>query len=70
MIPDEIDSIKLDIHETRDINDNHVNGSLLVIWRDLDKIIPLKPKMMYITNVKPGEIKGPHLHTKRTTNIG
>ena len=67
MILDEIDSIKLDIHETRDINDNHVNGSLLVIWRDLDKIIPLKPKMMYITNVKPGEIKGPHLHTKRTT---
>ena len=67
MIPDEIDSIKLDIHETRDINDNHVNGSLLVIWRDLDKIIPLKPKLMYITNVKPGEIKGPHLHTKRTT---
>ena len=67
MILDEIDSIKLDIHETRDINDNHVNGSLLVIWRDLDKIIPLKPKLMYITNVKPGEIKGPHLHTKRTT---
>lgn len=67
MIPDEIDSIKLDIHETRDINDNHVNGSLLVIWRDLDKIIPLEPKLMYITNVKPGEIKGPHLHTKRTT---
>ena len=67
MIPGEIDSIKLDIHETRDINDNHVNGSLLVIWRDLDKIIPLEPKLMYITNVKPGEIKGPHLHTKRNS---
>ena len=67
MIPGKIDSIKLDIYETRDINDNHVNGSLMVIWRNWDKIIPLDPQMMYITNVKSGEIKGPHLHTKRTT---
>ena len=67
MIPGEIDSIKLEKHETSDIKDGHVNGSLIVIWRDWDKIIPNDPKMVYITNVKPGEIKGPHLHTKRTT---
>tara|TARA_B110001454_G_scaffold219059_1_gene249675 strand:- start:2248 stop:2706 length:459 start_codon:yes stop_codon:yes gene_type:complete len=68
MIPGEIDSIKLDEYETHDIKDNnHVNGSLMLIWRDWDKIIPYEPKMIYLTDVKSGEIKGPHLHKKRTT---
>jgi len=58
---------KLEQYETKDIVDNHVNGNLMVIWRDWDKILPSEPKMIYVSNVKPGEIKGPHLHTKRTS---
>lgn len=60
-----IRSIKLEKHPTKSIVDNHVNGSLTVIWRDWDKIISLEPKMVYVTSVNPGEVKGPHLHTKR-----
>ena len=36
--------IKLEKHSTKDIIDDHVNGSLTVIWRDWDKIIPFEPK--------------------------
>ena len=57
---------KLEKHETKNIHDQHVNGSLTVIWRDWDKIIN-EPKMIYTTLVNPGEIKGPHLHSKRTS---
>jgi len=60
-----INSIKLQKHFTKDINDAHVNGSLTVIWRDWDKLIEFEPKMVYVTSVEPGEIKGPHLHTIR-----
>jgi len=64
---DSINSIKLEKHPTKDIHDQHVNGSLTVIWRDWDKIIEDIPKMIYITSVEPGEIKGPHLHIKRNS---
>lgn len=47
--------------------DNHINGSLTVIWRDWDNIIKNHPKMVYITSVLPGEIKGPHTHTRRSS---
>ena len=57
--------IKLEKHDTRDINKNSVNGSLTVIWRDWDKILKNEPKMVYVSSVNSGEIKGPHLHTKR-----
>lgn len=57
--------INLEIHETRDIIDNHVNGTLSVIWRDWDGILKNSPKMIYVSSVNPGEIKGPHIHTKR-----
>ena len=57
--------IKLEKHETKDIQDNHTNGSLTVIWRDWDNIIKNHPKMIYISSVDSGEIKGPHIHTKR-----
>ena len=57
--------IKLEKHLTKDITDQHVNGSLTVIWRDWDNIITNHPKMVYISSVNPGEIKGPHLHTRR-----
>lgn len=60
-----IKSIKLEKHVTKDIKDQHVNGSLTVIWRDWDKLIDFVPKMIYISSVNPGETKGPHLHTKR-----
>ena len=63
----DIFSVKLEKHLTTDINDQHVNGSLTVIWRDWDNIIKNHPKMVYITSVNPGETKGPHLHTKRNS---
>ena len=65
MINDTIRYIELETHPTRDITDNHVNGSLTVIWRDWDKLLEVEPKMVYVSSVNPGEIKGPHLHTKR-----
>jgi len=59
--------IKLEKHDTKSIIDNHVNGSLTVIWRDWDKIIENHPKMVYVSSVNPGEIKGPHIHLKRNS---
>lgn len=62
---DTIRSIKLNSYPTKDINDEHVNGMLTVIWRDWDDELEVKPEMVYVSTVNPGEIKGPHLHTKR-----
>ena len=58
---------KLEVHETKDIVDEHVNGSLTVVWRDWDKILKNNPKMVYVSSVDPGEKKGPHIHTKRNS---
>jgi dTDP-4-dehydrorhamnose 3,5-epimerase len=60
-------SINLEKHETKDIGDGHVNGSLTVVWRDWDKIIKKEPKMVYVSSVNPREIKGPHIHTERNS---
>ena len=65
MIDDSFNIIDLEKHDTKDIVDGHVNGNLTVIWRDWDEIIEDSPKMVYVTSVNPGEIKGPHLHTLR-----
>ena len=62
-----VKSTKLEIHETKDVNDQHVNGELTVIWREWDKIFDFEPKMIYISSVNKNEIKGPHLHLKRTS---
>ena len=62
---DEIKITKLEKHVTKDIHDNHVNGSLIPVWRDWDKTITIPPKMVYVTSINPGEIKGPHLHVIR-----
>jgi|TARA_B100001540_G_scaffold31430_1_gene27400 dTDP-4-dehydrorhamnose 3,5-epimerase len=59
--------IKLEQHDTKDVSDGHVNGSLTVVWRDWDKIIKNNPKMVYVSSVNPNEIKGPHLHKKRNS---
>lgn len=64
---DTIRIIRLEKHQTRDVNDQHVNGSLTVIWRDWDNILGVAPKMVYTSSVNPWEIKGPHLHTKRNS---
>ena len=61
----EISAIPLDTFPTRDVTDKHENGKLTVIWRDWDKILKFEPKMVYISTVNIGEVKGPHLHTKR-----
>jgi len=66
MDSEKIGFIDLEVHQTKDIIDQHVNGSLTVIWKNRDKILK-EPKMIYITNINPGEIKGPHLHKKRTS---
>ena len=58
--------IRLEKHDTKDINDSHVNGELTVIWRDWDEIINV-PKMVYVNSVNPKQVKGPHLHENRTT---
>ena len=57
----------LERHETKDTQDSHLNGDLTVIWRDWDKIIAKHPKMVYVNSINPGEMKGPHLHKKRTS---
>ena len=64
---DTIRAIKLEKHDTKDIKDNHINGSLTVVWRDWDNIVKNLPKMVYVSSVNSGEVKGPHLHTKRNS---
>ena len=59
--------INLEKHETRDVKDEHTNGTLTVVWRDWDKVILEEPKMVYVSTINPGEIKGPHLHKKRNS---
>ena len=60
-------SVNLEVHDTKDAKSEHVNGSLTVIWRDWDVLLENDPKMVYGSSVNPGELKGPHLHTKRTS---
>ena len=60
-------SIKLESHPTKNIFDEHVNGNLTVVWRDWDNIVKNHPKMVYVSSVNPGELKGPHIHTKRNS---
>ena len=57
---------ELDRHDTKDVSDSHVNGELTVIWRNWDKIIN-QPEMIYLNSVNPREVKGPHIHTNRTS---
>ena len=57
----------LEKHQTKDTKDSHINGSLTVVWRDWDNKIKNDPKMVYVSSVNTGEIKGPHLHKKRTS---
>ena len=59
--------IDLEKHETKDNQDQHVNGSLTVVWRDWDNLIKNHPKKVYVNSVNPGEVKGPHIHKNRTT---
>jgi len=61
----DVESHQLETHETKDLFDQHTNGSLTVVWRDWDDKLNLEPKMIYTTSILPGEIKGPHLHTIR-----
>ena len=44
--------INLEKHQTKDVNDSHINGELTVIWRDWDKILPKNPEMVYVNTVK------------------
>ena len=62
-------SIPLEQHPTKDTNNGHTNVSLTVVWRDWDNIIKNHPKMIYVSSINPGEIKGPHIHTKRESHF-
>jgi dTDP-4-dehydrorhamnose 3,5-epimerase len=62
----EIKTFSLEKHETKDIQDSHVNGSLIPVWRDWDNLVKIHPKMVYVTTINPNEIKGPHLHITRS----
>ncbi len=64
---DIVDEIVLETHLTKNVKDDHINGSLTVIWRDWDKIIKNDIKMIYVSSVNSSEIKGPHIHTKRNS---
>ena len=64
---EKIDCVNLEKHETKDINDEHINGSLSVIYRDYDEVIKNQPKMVYVSSVNSGEIKGPHLNKVRNS---
>jgi len=66
MVLDEFSVYELEKHQTKDIEDSHINGELTVIWRDWDEIIN-SPRMLYVNTVNPGEVKGPHLHKNRTS---
>jgi dTDP-4-dehydrorhamnose 3,5-epimerase len=57
----------LEKHPTKDNETSRINGSLTVVWRDWDEIIKNYPRMVYVSSVNAGEIKGPHLHTKRNS---
>ena len=59
--------IQLETHDTCDIKDGHANGSLSVVYRDWDNIIDFTPKMLYVTSINKGEIKGPHIHLRRNS---
>jgi dTDP-4-dehydrorhamnose 3,5-epimerase len=61
----QIKTFSLEKHETKDIHDGHVNGSLIPVWRDWDNLVKIHPKMVYVTTIEPHEIKGPHLHITR-----
>ncbi len=67
MTSNKIQTWNLEKHPTKDIQDAHVNGDLTVIWRDWDKFLKDYPKMVYISSINPSEVKGPHLHKKRTS---
>ena len=58
---------ELERHQTKDIKDGHVNGELTVIFRDYDKIVKNQVNMIYSNMIMPGEVKGPHIHRKRTS---
>ena len=57
----------LEKHDTKNTSGSNINGSLTVVWRDWDNLIKYEPKMVYVSSVNAGEIKGPHLHTKRNS---
>ena len=59
--------IELERHLTKDVLSEKPNGELTVIWRDWDGIVKNFPKMVYVSSVNSGQIKGPHLHTKRNS---
>jgi len=59
----------LEIIQTKNKNTEKVNGIFLPIWRSWDSKYKISPDMVYFSTIYPGEMKGPHLHKKRTGYI-
>ena len=59
---------ELEVHETKDTKTDATNGELTILWRDWDKIIN-NHQMIYVNLINHCEIKGPHLHKKRTSDF-
>lgn len=69
MNDEKIYSVNLEKHSTKSVSTGMENGSLTVVWRDWDKILKNEPKMVYVSSVNKGEIKGPHNHKKRNSYL-
>ncbi len=54
---------------TKNKETNTENGVFIPVWRNWDSQYSIKPEMVYYTTITPGQMKGPHLHKKRTSNI-
>lgn len=50
---------------TQDIKTKEVNGFLVSLWKDWEKIFKAEPKQVYLNICHPKAIKGPHLHKDR-----
>jgi len=51
-----------------------LNGFFVPVYKNLEQILSTSPlnseiTMVYVTSCFPNEIKGPHLHVKRTGNL-
>ena len=59
--------IPLEIHPTKNIENEKINGTLTVIWRNWDSKLSKNPEMVYVSSANSKEVKGPHIHLRRNS---
>jgi dTDP-4-dehydrorhamnose 3,5-epimerase-like enzyme len=57
--------IPLKKNYSKDKGSQRINGYIISLWKDWEKILPQEPKQCYLNVSFPHEIKGPHLHMQR-----